>query len=76
MDKSGRLRGKAGIVRNLVEVHVPVGHQLERALGRLGADPAESDIRPARFSWPERELVRQLGERLYGKRPDREANGA
>lgn len=24
-----------------------------------------------RLSWPERELVRQLGERLYGKREDR-----
>jgi hypothetical protein len=23
-----------------------------------------------RLSWPERELVRQLGERLYGKRPE------
>jgi len=22
-----------------------------------------------RLTWPERELVRQLGERLYGKRP-------
>jgi hypothetical protein len=26
-----------------------------------------------RLTWPERELVRQLGERLYGKRP--ETNG-
>ncbi|MEI4196532.1 hypothetical protein [Roseovarius sp. E0-M6] len=27
-----------------------------------------------RLTWPERELVRQLGERLYGARPvDREA---
>ncbi|WP_150006421.1 hypothetical protein [Iodidimonas muriae] len=24
----------------------------------------------ARLSWPERELVRQLGEKLYGPRPD------
>jgi hypothetical protein len=23
-----------------------------------------------RLSWPERELVRHLGERLYGKRPE------
>ena len=23
-----------------------------------------------RLSWPERELVRQLGEKLYGKRPE------
>ncbi|WP_449619230.1 hypothetical protein [Roseovarius salis] len=23
-----------------------------------------------RLTWPERELVRQLGERLYGKRPE------
>ena len=23
----------------------------------------------ARLTWPERELVRQLGEKLYGKRP-------
>lgn len=26
-----------------------------------------------RLSWPERELVRQLGEKLYGKRKVREA---
>ena len=26
-----------------------------------------------RLTWPERELVRQLGSKLYGKRPDREA---
>lgn len=26
-----------------------------------------------RLSWPERELVRQLGEKLYGKRSMREA---
>ncbi len=25
-----------------------------------------------RLSWPERELVRQLGEKLYGRRPARE----
>ena len=24
-----------------------------------------------RLTWPERELVRQLGEKLYGKRPGR-----
>jgi len=24
-----------------------------------------------RLTWPERELVRQLGEKLYGKRPDK-----
>ena len=23
-----------------------------------------------RLTWPERELVRQLGEKLYGKRPE------
>jgi hypothetical protein len=23
-----------------------------------------------RLTWPERELIRQLGEKLYGKRPD------
>jgi len=23
-----------------------------------------------RLTWPERELVRQLGEKLYGRRPD------
>ena len=23
-----------------------------------------------RLSWPERELVRQLGEKLYGRRPE------
>lgn len=27
-------------------------------------------IDDARLSWPERELVRQLGERLYGRRKD------
>lgn len=27
-----------------------------------------------RLTWPERELVRQLGAKLYGKRPDREAS--
>ncbi len=25
-----------------------------------------------RLTWPERELVRQLGEKLYGKRPERQ----
>jgi hypothetical protein len=25
-----------------------------------------------RLTWPERELVRQLGEKLYGKRPARQ----
>ena len=27
-----------------------------------------------RLTWPERELVRQLGTKLYGKRQDREAS--
>jgi len=27
----------------------------------------------ARLSWPERELVRQLGRKLYGDRPAKEA---
>jgi hypothetical protein len=27
-----------------------------------------------RLTWPERELVRQLGAKLYGTRPDREAS--
>jgi hypothetical protein len=27
----------------------------------------------ARLTWPERELVRQLGEKLYGRRAAREA---
>jgi len=31
---------------------------------------AEDD---ARLTWPERELIRQLGEKLYGKRPTAEA---
>ncbi|MBI4968202.1 MAG: hypothetical protein HZC25_08810 [Rhodospirillales bacterium] len=26
-----------------------------------------------RLTWPERELVKQLGTKLYGQRPDREA---
>ena len=26
-----------------------------------------------RLTWPERELIRQLGEKLYGKRPPAEA---
>jgi hypothetical protein len=29
---------------------------------RLGIDP--------RLSWPERELIRQLGVKLYGERPE------
>jgi hypothetical protein len=28
-----------------------------------------------RLTWPERELVRQLGERLYGKRPETKEAG-
>ena len=28
-----------------------------------------------RLTWPERELVRQLGERLYGKRQEELRNG-
>lgn len=28
-----------------------------------------------RLTWPERELIRQLGEKLYGKRTDEESNG-
>ncbi len=27
-----------------------------------------------RLTWPERELIRQLGQKLYGKRPDQEAH--
>ena len=27
-------------------------------------------VEDERLSWPERELVRQLGEKLYGKRPE------
>ena len=27
------------------------------------------NLTDARLSWPERELVKQLGEKLYGKRP-------
>jgi hypothetical protein len=30
-------------------------------------------VEDRRLTWPERELVNQLGEKLYGKRPDREA---
>jgi hypothetical protein len=26
-----------------------------------------------RLTWPERELIRQLGQKLYGKRPGQEA---
>lgn len=29
----------------------------------------------ARLSWPERELVRQLGEKLYGKRAEEQDYG-
>ena len=32
--------------------------------GILVVSPADS-----RLTWPERELVKQLGEKLYGKRP-------
>ena len=55
-------------------------------LGRLQATPidAEADKRAGwrrhgilvvaladpRLTWPERELVRQLGARLYGRRPE------
>jgi hypothetical protein len=28
-----------------------------------------------RLTWPERELVKQLGERLYGKRSDEQEGG-
>ena len=28
-----------------------------------------------RLSWPERELVRQLGEKLYGTRSEKKTNG-
>lgn len=28
-----------------------------------------------RLTWPERELVRQLGEKLYGKRPEELRHG-
>jgi len=27
-------------------------------------------VNDRRLTWPERELIRQLGEKLYGKRPD------
>ncbi len=27
-----------------------------------------------RLNWPERELIRQLGQKLYGKRPGQEAS--
>jgi hypothetical protein len=27
-------------------------------------------VNDQRLTWPERELIRQLGEKLYGKRPD------
>ncbi|OAN53015.1 hypothetical protein A6A04_14970 [Paramagnetospirillum marisnigri] len=27
-----------------------------------------------RLTWPERELIRQLGQKLYGKRPGQEAS--
>jgi hypothetical protein len=27
-------------------------------------------VNDTRLTWPEQELVRQLGEKLYGKRPD------
>jgi hypothetical protein len=30
-------------------------------------------VEDQRLTWPERELVKQLGEKLYGKRPDQEA---
>jgi hypothetical protein len=33
------------------------------------------DIDDHRLTWPERELVRQLGERLYGKREGEARHG-
>jgi len=33
-------------------------------------------IDDARLTWPERELVRQLGEKLYGKRSEEVRHGA
>jgi len=33
-------------------------------------------IDDARLTWPERELVRQLGERLYGERTEEARHGA
>jgi len=36
-----------------------------RELGLLVISPEDE-----RLSWPERELVRQLGEKLYGPRPE------
>lgn len=33
------------------------------------------DADDERLSWPERELVRQLGEKLYGKRHEETSNG-
>jgi hypothetical protein len=43
-----------------------------RSSARAGASRACSPSRldDDRLTWPERELVRQLGERLYGKRPE------
>ena len=49
--------------------------------GRRGPDQVKKDgwrdqavlavsADDARLTWPERELVRQLGEKLYGKRPE------
>jgi hypothetical protein len=60
--------------------------ELRSHLGRLQATPidAEADKRAGwrrhgilvigeqdpRLTWPERELVRQLGAKLYGRRPE------
>lgn len=33
------------------------------------------DANDERLSWPERELIQQLGEKLYGKRAEGTSNG-
>jgi hypothetical protein len=46
-------------------------HEVDRARDRQGVLAVSID--DERLSWPERELVRQLGEKLYGPR-NREAD--
>jgi len=53
---------------------------------RRGSDQVKQDgwkelgllavsLEDQRLTWPERELVRQLGEKLYGKRPLKKETG-
>ena len=48
---------------------VPVGTIKRHATGHGNANKLAVSPDDHRLTWPERELVRQLGEKLYGQRP-------